>query len=99
MRSEEEVSDDLVSETVVLEPFEVHVQKNPFKETLSLLIETPEQQQAKVRLTDLTGKVIYESTETTNRFIEITPQVSNQVLLLSVHTGRNQAVKRVVKME
>jgi hypothetical protein len=96
-----ETSIDPVSVPVVArtEAFGVYIQDNPFKEGLSLTIESPDEQQALVRLTDLTGKVIHESTRPTNTLIEIAPQVPNQILFLSVRTGRNRAVKRVVKME
>jgi hypothetical protein len=87
------------SAPILSESFDLRIQDNPFKETLSLLIESPDEPQAVVRLTDLTGKVIHESSQPTNTPLEITPQVPSQVLLLSVRTARNQVVKRVVKMK
>ncbi|AYB32429.1 beta strand repeat-containing protein [Chryseolinea soli] len=97
--SEAEVSNDQTAETGNRASFRLHIQENPFRETLSFLIETPGEQQAQVRLIDLNGRVIHESTESTNALIGITPQVASQVLLLSVRTGQNQVVKRVVKID
>jgi uncharacterized repeat protein (TIGR03803 family) len=77
----------------------VRVLNNPFKTRLSILIETPKEEDALVGLLDLNGKVIHSSTRKTKKQIDIEEPVVNGIYMLRVRTSSKSKMIRVVKMD
>lgn len=77
----------------------VRVMNNPFKTRLSILIETPKEEDALIGLLDLNGKVIHSSIRKTKKQIEIEEPVVNGIYMLRVRTGTKSKMIRVVRMD
>jgi|GEM_PF-728714 len=80
-------------------PFEVRVYGNPFRQKLTVLITSPEQVDATIMLTDLSGKEFHKSLSPSNSFVDIEAEMPNGVYILRVQNGDKFKSVRVIKME
>lgn len=81
------------------EVFAVDILENPFKQRLTVTIKTPVEEEAALRLSDMTGKIIFQSSEKTNRAIEIDRPMVQGVYLIHVRTVSGTKIVRVVKVD
>jgi hypothetical protein len=98
-RGEADWKGDESDPEVVLEPFSVKIFGNPFHEKLNFLIETTVAKEASVRLYDITGKAVHESTERTNTLLEIEKPLAQGIYLLRVQTAQETKAIRVIKLD
>ena len=81
------------------DPFTVEILENPFKQRLTLTIKTPAEEEATLKFSDMTGKIILQSSEKTNRTIEIEKPIVQGVYLIHVQTPSGSKILRVVKID
>jgi hypothetical protein len=79
--------------------FEVRVYPNPFREKLILYIESSTYDVATIKLTDINGRVVHESTEKTNTTIEVEKTFVSGIYLLHANSGTQSKWIRVVKIQ
>lgn len=91
-----EVSESGV-ETPSTTEFEVIVYPNPFIDRLLVYVESSLYKEAQIQLTDVTGRVIYRSVETTNSQVIISPEMVSGMYILQVKAGHGLKTLRVVK--
>jgi hypothetical protein len=91
--------DPVEEEVAELAAFDVEVYGNPFRQKLTMLITSPEQVDATITLSDLTGKIFHTSRSPGNSFVEIEREMTNGVYILRVEVGDRVKSIRVMKME
>ena len=74
-----------------------HVYPNPFRDNLTILVQTLEQGPADIVLFDLNGKMLEQMTANTNNLIVLGQSLSNGVYVLQVVTGEGTKFIRVIK--
>jgi hypothetical protein len=79
--------------------FKVTIVENPFKQRLTFMIHAPIEEDAAVKLSDLSGKSIVQLIEKTNKTIEIEKPLVPGMYLLQVYTRFGSRIVRVVKVE
>lgn len=92
-------SENTQDDELTTEVFAVEILENPFRQRLTLTIKTPGEEEAALKLSDMTGKVIFQSAEKTNRTIEIERPIVQGVYIVHVRTASGSKVVRVVKVD
>jgi hypothetical protein len=92
-------SDSKANQIEYPKEFSVEVFPNPFREKLTFIIYTPNQQMAEVALMDLNGRVVHKSIQETNTAAEIKEEMTSGIYILKVQTSYGQKVLRVLKIE
>jgi hypothetical protein len=96
-RSATSVSDFNPSEELM--EFEVRVYPNPFQKKLALYIESSKYDAATIKMMDINGRIVHESTEKTNTTIELEKNLVSGIYMLHANSGTQSKWIRVVKIE
>jgi len=89
--------DDITKETTE-ESFSIDVFGNPFTHSLSFIINARYQEEAAVKLIDLTGRVFHESNQKTNTLVVLEPSAAPGIYLLQAKTTSGLKYVRVMKI-
>ena len=84
---------------VVFGELKVEVYPNPFREKLTIYVETPAQQILEITMLDVTGREVHRAKAVTNSLIEVNEPLVNGIYMLSLKTGLNTKMIKVIKAD